>query len=81
MIGIEANWDSAQDDAANREWTRSLAKALEPYSTGASYLNFEDVTDPRFVRATHGPNFERLVGVKRRYDPQNLFRSRRGLVD
>jgi FAD/FMN-containing dehydrogenase len=81
MIGIEANWDGPEDDAANREWARNLATALAPFSTGASYLNFEDVTDPQFVRATHGSNFERLVSIKRRYDPGNLFRSRRGLVD
>jgi hypothetical protein len=81
MIGIEANWEDPAADAANIAWTRDLAAALEPHSTGASYLNFEDVTDPRFVRATHGANFDRLVAIKRQYDPDNLFRSRKGLVD
>jgi FAD/FMN-containing dehydrogenase len=81
MIGIEANWDDPAGDDANRAWTRDMARALEPFSTGGTYLNFEDVTDPRFVRASHGRNFERLVEIKRRYDPENLFRSRAGLVD
>lgn len=81
MIGIEANWDDPSSDSANTNWARDLAKALGPFSTGASYLNFEDVSDPNFTRASHGVNFNRLVEVKKRYDPDNLFRSRRGLVD
>ncbi len=81
LIGIEANWEEATNDAANIAWTRELAAALEPFSTGGSYLNFEDVTESAATAAYHGASFERLVSVKRTYDPGNLFRSRRGLVD
>jgi FAD/FMN-containing dehydrogenase len=80
LIGIEANWDEAADDAINVAWTRALASALGPFSTGGSYLNFEDLTDPGAAAAYHGESFERLVEIKRTYDPGNLFRSRRGLV-
>jgi FAD/FMN-containing dehydrogenase len=80
LIGIEANWDDAADDEANRSWARDVATALAPYSTGSSYLNFEDVIEAGTARATHGPNYDRLVAIKRRYDPENRFRSRRGLV-
>jgi hypothetical protein len=45
-----------------------------------SYLNFEDVIEAGTARATHGPNYDRLVAIKRRYDPDNRFRSRRSLV-
>ncbi|MGE0059039.1 MAG: FAD-binding oxidoreductase [Dehalococcoidia bacterium] len=81
MIGIEANWDDPAADAANIAWTRELASALQPFSTGASYLNFEDLSETGAAKATHGANFERLVRIKKQYDPENLFRSRRGLVD
>ncbi len=57
-----------------------MATALTPYSIGASYLNFEDVIEAATARATHGPNYDRLVATKRRYDPENRFRSRRSLV-
>jgi FAD/FMN-containing dehydrogenase len=80
LIGIEANWDDPADDEANRGWARDVAAALAPYSTGASYLNFEDVIEAGTARATHGPNYDRLVATKRRYDPENRFRSRRSLV-
>jgi FAD/FMN-containing dehydrogenase len=52
-----------------------------PFSSGGSYLNFDDLSDASAVRASHGANYERLVQIKRKYDPTNLFRSRRGLVD
>ena len=45
LIGIEANWDDPADDEANRGWARDVATALTPYSTGSSYLNFEDVIE------------------------------------
>jgi len=79
LIGIEANWDDPSDDDANKAWARGLAKALEPHSTGGSYLNFEDLSETAAAANSHGPNFDRLVAIKRRYDPDNLFRSGRSL--
>lgn len=76
MIGIEANWDDPADDHANRDWARGTASALAPYARPGAYLNFDDLSDPDAVRRAHGHNFERLGAVKRRYDPDNLFRSR-----
>jgi FAD/FMN-containing dehydrogenase len=80
LIGIEANWDDPTQDDTNRAWAREVAAALAPFSTGASYLNFEDLAETGAARASHGPNFERLVDIKRRYDPDGRFRSRRGTV-
>jgi len=80
MIGIEANWDDPHDDAANIAWTRGLAGALKPFSTGASYLNFEDLSEADFTEASHGANFERLAALKQTWDPGNVFKSRKGLV-
>jgi FAD/FMN-containing dehydrogenase len=81
LIGLESNWDGAAADGTNIAWTRAAAEALEPFSTGGSYLNFEDLSEAGAVQRSHGANFTRLSEVKRKYDPENLFRSRRGLVD
>jgi FAD/FMN-containing dehydrogenase len=80
LIGIEANWEDAAMDAANIAWSRDGVQALAPYSTGGSYLNFEDLTEAGAAQAYHGTGFNRLVEIKRKFDPGNLFRSRRGLV-
>ncbi|HXH22660.1 MAG TPA: FAD-binding oxidoreductase [Dehalococcoidia bacterium] len=77
LIGIEANWEDAAADAANVAWARETTAALEPHSTGGSYLNFEDVRDHAVFARSHGANFDRLAQIKRKYDPDNLFRSRR----
>jgi FAD/FMN-containing dehydrogenase len=77
MIGIESNWEGAEHDAANITWAREAQTLLTPYSTGGSYLNFEDAYDNDRIRAIYGANYERLQDVKRRYDPDNLFGSRR----
>ena len=77
MVGIESNWDDPADDAANIGWAREAFATLAPHSTGGSYLNFEDLTDKDRVAAAYGPNYERLMQIKRQYDPDNLFGSRR----
>ena len=55
-------------------------ESLRPFSTGGSYINFQtDDEDEARVRASYGANFDRLVAIKRRYDPANVFRSNRNV--
>ena len=66
-------------DPANNEsiisWTKEYWEALHPYSAGGAYVNFmmDDEGQER-IRATYGDNYDRLVAIKNRYDPTNLFR-------
>jgi FAD/FMN-containing dehydrogenase len=66
-------------DPANREritkWTRDYSDALRPFTSGGGYVNFlmGDESGDR-VRATYRDTYPRLVEVKRRYDPDNVFR-------
>jgi hypothetical protein len=77
MIGIESNWEDPANDAANIAWAREVFTTLAPHSTGGSYLNFEDPSDQSRVAAVYGPNYQRLMEIKRKYDPDNLFGTRR----
>jgi FAD/FMN-containing dehydrogenase len=79
-IGVECNWKDPAHDAVNRVYGREAIARLEPFSTGGSYLNFEDPDDPKATAAAYGTALERLRRVKHAYDPDNLFRSRRGLT-
>jgi FAD/FMN-containing dehydrogenase len=66
------NWDDPADDERHIAWSRSASAAMEPYKTGGVYLNF--MTDDA-VRAGYGDaKYERLVELKRQYDPDNVFR-------
>lgn len=73
-IGILAQWPDPADSGKNIAWTRSLAKALEPYGSGAFLLNFLAADDDDRIRAAFGQSYDRLVEVKNRYDPKNFFR-------
>ncbi len=72
MVGVDP-------DPANNEkiisWTKSYYDALHPYSAGGAYVNFlmGDEGEDR-VKKTYGDNYERLVVIKNKYDPGNLFR-------
>ena len=49
---------------------------MQPHSTGGGYINFlsEDDAPTRVKAAVGGGNYERLVEVKTKYDPNNFFR-------
>ena len=65
-------------DPANAElvkrWTVDTWNATHPYSAGAAYVNFMMDEGQDRVRATYGPNYQRLSEIKARYDPANVFR-------
>ena len=66
-------------DPANNEkiisWTKGYYNALHPYAAGGAYVNFlmGDEGEER-VKKTYGDHYERLVAIKNKYDPDNLFR-------
>ena len=76
LIGIEANWESPDDDESNIGWGREVFHALGPFSTGGGYVNFPGLYEDneQMVQDTFASNLQRLRTVKRRYDPSNLFR-------
>jgi FAD/FMN-containing dehydrogenase len=81
VLGVNGMWGPDEPDADRfRQWIRAAWTRLRPFSTGATYINFQtaDEGDDR-VRATYGANYDRLVEVKRRWDPGNLFRSNRNI--
>jgi len=65
-------------DPANNDriitWTRDYWEALHPYSAGGAYVNFMMDEGAGRVQATYRGNYERLIQIKRRYAPANLFR-------
>jgi FAD/FMN-containing dehydrogenase len=68
-------WQNSSDDDANIRWTRRLWDKMKPFSPGGVYVNNLGDDEPEGrVRAAYGPNYDRLVELKNKYDPANLFR-------
>jgi FAD/FMN-containing dehydrogenase len=65
----------AETEQAHRAWAARLAEDVRPHTTTGVYLNYTSDDDDERVRSTYGPEkYARLVALKDRYDPGNLFR-------
>ena len=76
LVGIEANWERPEEDAANVAWARTLLADLRREGSAGLYLNFAGLPEEvaAATRAGHGRAYDRLAELKARYDPDNLFR-------
>ncbi|MFM0667329.1 FAD-binding oxidoreductase [Paraburkholderia sediminicola] len=73
-MNVHGRWDDASDDERCVGWARAFFDAAAPFALGSVYVNFMTEEESGRVADAYGPNYERLVGVKNRYDPRNLFR-------
>ena len=80
LINIAASWEKPEEDSTHIEWARSTWRDIRPFSTGGTYINFltEEESDER-IQAAYGPNLARLVEIKRRWDPENVFRTNKNI--
>jgi FAD/FMN-containing dehydrogenase len=82
MLSLDAIWSSSSEDDANISWVRRFWDDMQPYSTGRLYLNFPGHGEGQnLVRDAFGEKpYKRLQEIKRKYDPQNLFRLNQNIV-
>lgn len=73
LIHIATRWSDPAEDDACIGWSRELHEALVPYGTGGEYINNQTDDDPDRVRAAYGDHYDRLVEIKDKWDPDNLF--------
>jgi FAD/FMN-containing dehydrogenase len=71
---VPSVWMDPEETGENIAWTRETHRALSPHLDMARWLNYlGDDQDASAVRAAYGPNYQRLLDLKRRYDPENIF--------
>jgi FAD/FMN-containing dehydrogenase len=70
---MTGEWLHAADDDVNIGWIRETFDAVAPYTGDAVYMNYLGDDESQRVRAACGPNWERLVALKRACDPDNVF--------
>jgi FAD/FMN-containing dehydrogenase len=66
-------WSDPSDAPSRFAWIGDFHAAMWPYVSGGAYSNMCDVDLDDWPRAYYGDNFPRLVDVKRRYDPHDVF--------
>ena len=70
---IAGAWPDPADNEANIKWVRDYSDATTPYSEEGGYVGFLADDDQGRIKANYKGNYERLVQIKRKYDPDNLF--------
>ena len=77
---IASIWAEDGEQEAHIDWASSFWDAMRPYSTESVYVNYLSEEGEDRVRAAYGDeHYERLVDLKDRYDPQNIFRNNQNI--
>jgi FAD/FMN-containing dehydrogenase len=74
---ITSMWLDPRESERHIRWARKLSEAIGPYTSGGEYINDlgQEAEEGRArIKAGYGANYERLVALKHKYDPTNLFR-------
>jgi FAD/FMN-containing dehydrogenase len=82
MVEILAGWEpsSPEADQVHMQWARDTSRALAPYALPGGYISLLDEGDWERVPLAFGSNYERLRGLKRTYDPDDVFHSTIGHI-
>ena len=74
VLNVHGRWESAADDERCIAWARDFFAKTKPFAGDGAYINFltEDETDR--IASAYGATYNRLVEIKKKYDPSNLFR-------
>ena len=73
VLNVHARWDAATDDDTCVSWSREFFEATKPYASAGAYVNFMTAEEGDRVASAYGPNYDRLVEIKRKYDPDNVL--------
>jgi FAD/FMN-containing dehydrogenase len=74
FMNVHGRWRDPMMDLKCIDWARNLFEAAKPHSAGTAYVNFMPADETDRVEMAYAGNFRGLSEIKRRYDPQNLFR-------
>jgi len=80
VMNVHARWETAKDDQACIGWARDLFRATARHATGGVYVNFLTQDESDRIAAAYGSNLGRLAQVKRKYDPDNVFRTNQNIA-
>ena len=79
VMNVHARWQTPDQDQACIAWARKFFETSKPFASGGAYVNFMTADEAERVPAAYGTNYQRLVRIKKQYDPQNIFRANQNI--
>jgi FAD/FMN-containing dehydrogenase len=73
VLNVHGRWDDVAHDEMGIAWAREFFQASAPYASAGVYVNFMTAEEGDRVTAAYGSNYDRLIQIKKRYDPENVF--------
>jgi FAD/FMN-containing dehydrogenase len=82
LVELVAAWEpqSPEKDQRHVQWAETASEALAPYALPGGYINLLDTGEQGRVALTFGANYERLLELKQKYDPTDVFHSTPGHI-
>jgi FAD/FMN-containing dehydrogenase len=74
VLNVHGRWESAADDERCIAWAREFFAKSQPFASGGAYINFLTEEETGRIADAYGATYKRLVELKKKYDPTNLFR-------
>lgn len=74
ILNVHGRWDDAKQDKECINWAREFFDATLKFASSGAYVNFMTEEEKDRVEKAYGPNYDRLVQIKKKYDPDNLLR-------
>ncbi|CAM4304075.1 BBE domain-containing protein [Vreelandella rituensis] len=79
VLNVHARWETAAEDARCIAWARDFFTRSQPFASGGAYVNFLTGDETDRIAFAYGANYERLVELKRKFDPENLLRTNQNI--
>lgn len=73
VLNVHGRWEDSVEDERCVSWARDFFKASTPFASAGVYVNFMTEEETDRIPSAYGSNYERLLQVKRKYDPDNIF--------
>jgi len=74
VMNVHGRWESADEDERGIAWAREFFAKAKPFASRGAYINFLTEEEGDRVEFAYGGTYDRLVELKKKYDPTNLFR-------
>ena len=74
VMNVHGRWDTAAEDEKGIAWAREFFAKSQPFASAGAYINFLTQEESDRIAFAYGGTYQRLVDLKKKYDPANLFR-------